>query len=155
MRAVKWMVPNGMTSHVLDFEPHEGGSFCISLTYKIPTGTGNTSAQTDTFHGRFVKLVENRQVVQVVEFETQDPAMRGEMTTTCTLATRRVGQMSYGSTTGYRVAFHPPTMNSVHAWHSRNSQRWSKRVKMDRARMSLSWHQTDELAHFTEVRCRE
>src|ERR1700722_4159630 len=86
MRAVKWMVPNGMTSHVLDFEPHEGGSFRISLTYEMPTGTGKTSAQTDTFHGRFVKLVENRQVVQVVEFETHDPAMRGEMPITCALA---------------------------------------------------------------------
>jgi uncharacterized protein YndB with AHSA1/START domain len=86
-RAVaKWMVPNGMTSHVHDFEPHEGGSFRISLTYEMPSGTGKTSAQTDTFHGRFVKLAENRQVVQVVEFETQDPAMRGEMTITCTLA---------------------------------------------------------------------
>jgi hypothetical protein len=52
----------------------------------MPTGTGKTSAQTDTFHGRFVKLAENKQVVQVVEFETQEPAMRGEMTITYTLA---------------------------------------------------------------------
>jgi hypothetical protein len=56
------------------------------LTYEMPTGTGKTSAQTDTFHGRFVKLAENKQVVQVVEFETQEPAMRGEMTITYTLA---------------------------------------------------------------------
>jgi uncharacterized protein YndB with AHSA1/START domain len=91
-RAVaKWMVPNGMTSHVHDFESHEGGSFRISLTYEMPTGTGKTSAQTDTFHGRFVKLAENRQVVQVVEFETHDPAMRGGMTITCTLADAEVG----------------------------------------------------------------
>ena len=86
-RAVaKWMVPCGMTSHVHDFEPHEGGSFRISLTYEMPTGMGKTSGPDRTFHGRFVKLVENRQVVQVVEFETQDPAMRGEMTITCALA---------------------------------------------------------------------
>ena len=32
------------------------------------------------FHGRFVKLVTNEQVVEVVEFETTDPALRGEMT---------------------------------------------------------------------------
>jgi hypothetical protein len=41
----------------------EGGSFRISLTYDAPTGTGKTSAQTDTFHGRFVKLVPDEQVV--------------------------------------------------------------------------------------------
>ena len=81
-----WMVPTGMTSHVHAFEPREGGSFRISLTYDAPTGTGKTTAQTDTFHGRFVKLVTNERVVEVVEFETTDPALQGEMTITIALA---------------------------------------------------------------------
>jgi uncharacterized protein YndB with AHSA1/START domain len=81
-----WMVPSGMSSHVHAFDAREGGSFRISLTYDAPTGTGKTTAQTDTFHGRFVKLVANEQVVEVVEFETADPALRGEMTITITLA---------------------------------------------------------------------
>jgi uncharacterized protein YndB with AHSA1/START domain len=81
-----WMVPTGMTSHVHSFDAREGGSFRISLTYDAPTGTGKTNAQTDTFHGRFVKLVPDEQVVEVVEFETADPAMRGEMVVTITLA---------------------------------------------------------------------
>jgi uncharacterized protein YndB with AHSA1/START domain len=54
-----WMVPSGMTSHVHAFEAREGGSFRISLTYDTPTGTGKTTAHTDTYHGRFVKLVTN------------------------------------------------------------------------------------------------
>jgi hypothetical protein len=33
-----------------------------------------------------VKLVTNEQVVEVVEFETTDPALRGEMTITISLA---------------------------------------------------------------------
>jgi uncharacterized protein YndB with AHSA1/START domain len=81
-----WMVPTGMTSHVHAFDAREGGSFRISLTYDTPTGTGKTTAQTDTYHGRFVKLVKNEQVVEVVEFETTDPALRGEMTITISLA---------------------------------------------------------------------
>ncbi|MFL6970383.1 MAG: SRPBCC family protein [Xanthobacteraceae bacterium] len=81
-----WMVPTGMTSHVHAFDAREGGSFRISLTYDAPTGTGKTTAQTDTFHGRFVKLVPDEQVVEVVEFETADPALRGEMTITIALA---------------------------------------------------------------------
>jgi uncharacterized protein YndB with AHSA1/START domain len=81
-----WKVPTGMTSHVHAFDAREGGSFRISLTYDAPTGTGKTSAQTDIYHGRFVKLVKNEQVVEVVEFETTDPALRGEMTITITLA---------------------------------------------------------------------
>jgi uncharacterized protein YndB with AHSA1/START domain len=80
-----WMVPDGMTSHVHAFDAREGGSFRISLTYDAPTGTGKTTAQTDTYHGHFVKLVTDEQVVQVIEFETADPAMQGEMTITFTL----------------------------------------------------------------------
>ena len=80
-----WMVPTVMTSHVHASDGREGGSFRISLTYDGPTGTGKTSAHTDTYHGRFVKLVPNEQVVEVVEFETSNPAMRGEMTITITL----------------------------------------------------------------------
>jgi uncharacterized protein YndB with AHSA1/START domain len=81
-----WMVPTGMTSHVHAFDPREGGAFRISLTYDAPTGTGKTTAHTDTYHGHFVKLVPDEQVVEVLEFETTDPAMRGEMTITITLA---------------------------------------------------------------------
>jgi uncharacterized protein YndB with AHSA1/START domain len=81
-----WMVPTGMTSRVHAFEGREGGTFRISLTYDAPTGVGKTTAHTDTFHGRFVKLVPNERVVEVVEFETADPALRGEMTITITLA---------------------------------------------------------------------
>jgi uncharacterized protein YndB with AHSA1/START domain len=80
-----WMVPSGMTSQVHVFDAREGGSFRISLTYDTPTGTGKTTAHTDTYHGRFVKLVPNEQVVEMMEFETVDAAMRGEMTVTFTL----------------------------------------------------------------------
>jgi uncharacterized protein YndB with AHSA1/START domain len=82
----KWKVPTGMTCQVHTFDVREGGSFRISLTYDEPTGTGKTTAHTDTYHGRFVKLVPNEQVVEVMEFETADPAMRGEMRVTFTLA---------------------------------------------------------------------
>src|SRR4051812_22420783 len=80
------MVPDGMTSEVHEFEAREGGGFRISLTYDLPTDTGKTSAQTDTFHGRFVRLVPEREVVQSTEFETDDPALQGEMTITYELA---------------------------------------------------------------------
>jgi uncharacterized protein YndB with AHSA1/START domain len=86
-----WMVPTGMTSHVHAFDRREGGSFRISLMYDEPTGSGKTTAHTDTYHGRFVTLVPNEQVVQVVEFETADPSLRGEMTITFTLADARDG----------------------------------------------------------------
>jgi ribokinase len=81
----RWRLPQGMTSQVHEFDAREGGSFRVSLTYESPSGTGKSSAHTDTYHGRFVKLVPDEQVVESVEFETADPTMRGEMTMTTTL----------------------------------------------------------------------
>ncbi len=80
-----WMVPDGMSSHVHAFDAREGGAFRISLTYDAPDRTGKTSAHTDTFHGRFARLVADELVVQSIEFETADPAMRGAMTITYAL----------------------------------------------------------------------
>ncbi len=59
-----WKVPTGMTSHVHEFDAREGSSFRISLTYDEPTGTGKATAHTDTYHGRFAKLVPNEQMVK-------------------------------------------------------------------------------------------
>jgi hypothetical protein len=49
---------------VHEFDGREGGSILISLTYNEPTGTGKTTAHTDTYNDRFVKLVPNEQVVK-------------------------------------------------------------------------------------------
>lgn len=80
-----WMVPDGMTSQVHVFEAREGGQIRISLTYDSSTTTGKTTAQTDTHHGRFIRLVPDSEVVQAIEFETDDPTLQGEMTISYTL----------------------------------------------------------------------
>lgn len=82
----RWMVPDTMTSQIHTFEDREGGAFRISLTYSTPGEVGKTTAHTDTYHGRFVRLIPDEEVVQVMEFETDDPTLRGEMTVTFTLA---------------------------------------------------------------------
>ena len=82
----RWKAPEGMTARVDRFEGREGGTFQISLTYDQATGTGKTSAGTDTYRGRFLDLVPDRRVVELDEFETDDPALRGQMRTTITLA---------------------------------------------------------------------
>jgi uncharacterized protein YndB with AHSA1/START domain len=74
-----------MTSEVHELEPREGGAIRISLTYDAPDRTGKTSGRTDTYRGRFVELVPDERVVEVDEFETADPALRGEMTSTIEL----------------------------------------------------------------------
>ena len=80
-----WRVPAGMTGEVHEFEPREGGAVRISLTYDDPARKGKTAAQTDTYRGRFVELVPDERVVEVVEFETKDAALSGPMTITIAL----------------------------------------------------------------------
>ena len=87
----KWRVPDGMTARVHEFDAREGGAFRISLSYDTPAGTGKSAAHTDTYHGRFVRLVPDEQVVEVLEFETADPGLRGEMTMTTTLTDAGAG----------------------------------------------------------------
>ncbi|MFF8780447.1 SRPBCC family protein [Streptomyces sp. NPDC015140] len=80
-----WRVPDGMTARVHAFEARAGGAFRVSLTYEEPTGTGKSAAHTDTYHGHFARLVPDEQVVEVLEFESADPAFQGRMTMTTTL----------------------------------------------------------------------
>jgi uncharacterized protein YndB with AHSA1/START domain len=75
-----------MTSEVHEFDAREGGTVRVSLTYDAPDRTGKTAGRTDTYRGRFVRLVPNELVVEVDEFETDDPALRGEMTITIGLS---------------------------------------------------------------------
>jgi len=81
----KWRVPAGMSSQVHEFDAREGGSFRVSLTYDAPDASGKSAPHTDTYHGHFVKLVPDEQVIEVLEFETADPAFHGTMTITTTL----------------------------------------------------------------------
>ena len=80
----RWRVPEGMSSVVHEFDAREGGAFRVSLTYD-GAGVGKSGAQTDTYHGRFRRLVPDERVVEVMEFETEDPSMQGPMTVTTTL----------------------------------------------------------------------
>jgi uncharacterized protein YndB with AHSA1/START domain len=82
----RWRVPAGMTCHVHTLEPREGGAVRVSLTYEAPDRAGKTEGRTDTYHGRFVRLVPDELIVEVDEFETDDPALRGEMTMTIRLS---------------------------------------------------------------------
>lgn len=82
----KWRVPEGMTCEVHEFDAREGGTLRVSLSYDALDGRGKSTENTDTYRGRFVQLVPDEMVVEVDEFETDDPALRSEMTMTITLS---------------------------------------------------------------------
>jgi uncharacterized protein YndB with AHSA1/START domain len=83
-----WLPPDRMRGEVHAFEPRVGGAFSMSLAYPEGEGAGRgkTSETTDTFRGRFVRLIPDEEVVWAVEFESEDPSFAGEMIVRTTLA---------------------------------------------------------------------
>ena len=81
----RWRAPDDMECRIHYFDPREGGEYRISLTYDDSHRVGKSSGHTDTYHGRFLRLIPNEQVVEAVQFEADDPALRGPMTLTTTL----------------------------------------------------------------------
>jgi uncharacterized protein YndB with AHSA1/START domain len=83
-----WLAPNNMRGHVHAVDAREGGTFRMSLTYQNPGHSlaGKTSEDTDTFQGRFVELVPDAKIVEVAEFESQDPSFTCEMRMTVSFA---------------------------------------------------------------------
>jgi len=82
----RWRFPAGMTCEVHEFDAREGGSLKVSLRYEERDRAGKTEGRTDTYRGRFVRLIRDELVVEADEFETDDPAFRGEMVSTITLS---------------------------------------------------------------------
>lgn len=82
----RWRFPAGMTCKVHEFDGVEGGMLRISLTYESADRVGKTAGRTDTYRGRFTRLVPDELVVEVDAFESDDPALTGEMTSTISLS---------------------------------------------------------------------
>ena len=78
----RWRFPEGMTS---ELERLDDGTFRVTLTYDAPNAQGKTTAHSDAYRARFERLVPGELVVEVDEFETDDPSLAGAMTTTVEL----------------------------------------------------------------------
>jgi uncharacterized protein YndB with AHSA1/START domain len=83
---ISWLPPKGMKGQIYEFDARDGGAYRMSLTHIGEHSTpGKTSDHTDVVQGRFLKLVPNEQIVQLFEFESEDPAFADAMTMTWTL----------------------------------------------------------------------
>lgn len=78
----RWRVPDNMTATVHRFD---GTGYRMSLTYRDAT-PGKSGGSTDTFEGRFVELVPDVKIVEVVRFESREASFAGEMRMTTLLA---------------------------------------------------------------------
>ena len=83
-----WRPPKGMRGRFEAFDPREGGTYRMILEYDAAehAARGKTSAHVDVVEGRFLELVPDARVVELVRFVSDDPAFAGAMTVTTTLA---------------------------------------------------------------------
>jgi uncharacterized protein YndB with AHSA1/START domain len=84
---VVWLPPSGMSGRVEGFDLREGGGYRMILTYDAPGQgvRGKTSTESDVVDVRFTALTPDREIVQAVDFQSDDPAFGGTMTMTWTL----------------------------------------------------------------------
>ncbi len=83
----QWLPPQGMSGRFERFDFREGGGYRMILSYDAPIAetTGKTSANEDVVDVCFTQIELNRRIVQVVDFQSDDPAFSGPMTMTWTL----------------------------------------------------------------------
>jgi len=88
-----WRPPQGMHAEIYEFNPRQGGTFRMSFGYDESDHSvaGKTSEHADVFHGHFAELIPHQRIVELVEFESDDPAFAGEMKITTTLVRERHG----------------------------------------------------------------
>src|SRR5690348_5223913 len=66
-----WLVPDGMTAELHEFDLCVGGGYTMSLFYPPSTATqGKTAANEDRYTARLVELVPPRRIVETICFET-------------------------------------------------------------------------------------
>ena len=76
----QWLPPTGFSAEIHQLEPEEGGTFRMTFTGE----TEELAEYGSTFGGTYRELVPGKRIVHTDAFETDDPAMAGEMTVTVT-----------------------------------------------------------------------
>jgi uncharacterized protein YndB with AHSA1/START domain len=76
----EWLPPDGFSAEVHEFDATEGGTFRMSFNADVE----ELEPYASTFYGTYEELTPGERIVYVEAFETEDPGMAGEMTTTVT-----------------------------------------------------------------------
>jgi uncharacterized protein YndB with AHSA1/START domain len=104
-----WLPPDGMAGRIERWDPQAGGGFRMVLTY-LDSGDapGKSSDATDVVEVTFAELAPPQRVVQLAEFEADDPAYAGTMTMTWHLT-----RVSGGTEVAVTAADVPPGIDQA------------------------------------------
>jgi uncharacterized protein YndB with AHSA1/START domain len=105
-----WLPPEGFSGEVHEFDATEGGTFRMSFNAEVE----ELEQYANTFHGTYEELTPGERIVYTESFESDDPGMAGEMTTTVTFE-----EVSDGTEVTVRQAGIPeaiPPTNANEGW---------------------------------------
>ena len=86
-RVALWLPPEGMTARVHEWDVRPGGRLRVTLAYRDADGNpGKTGEGSDEVEGRFLDAMSPSRLAWATRFESDDPALAGEMTMVWTLA---------------------------------------------------------------------
>lgn len=74
-----WQAPGDMTAKVHNFDLRVGGGYEMSLFYPDSEKVmqGKTRGKEDRFTAKFIELIQNKKIVQAVNFESPNPDFSG------------------------------------------------------------------------------
>jgi uncharacterized protein YndB with AHSA1/START domain len=107
-----WLPPDGFSAEVHELEPEVGGMFRITFTGE----TEELDAYSHSFYGTYLELKPGERIVNTDAFETDAPAMTGEMTVTVTFEEVPDGTEVTVVQEGIPTAI--PTDNAMEGWTS-------------------------------------
>ena len=88
-----WLAPGEMTGKIHKFDLRVGGGYRMSLFYpeSEKESRGKTSEKEDRFTARFLELTPYKKIVQVITFDSSDPAFSREMIMEVTFEAKDAG----------------------------------------------------------------
>ena len=90
-----WLVPDGMTGKVHHFDWREDGGYEMSLYYPEvgDATTGKTTSHEDRYRSRIISLTPPSEIIQSINFLSDDPDFSGEMMMKVTLEAENQGTL--------------------------------------------------------------
>lgn len=88
----QWLPPEGMTGSFEQFGLRPGGGYRMILAYDDPVANAGKSGDGhDVVSGRFGGIVPGERLEQLIEFESDDPALAGTMRMVWEIARAEIG----------------------------------------------------------------